>query len=186
MFNNDLGLGKLFTKSSIEGFFILQAKEDSDKYGDVLVEIPEKKIELYAKMISSRGVNIAAKEGDRLVCKFAEDCYSLFYIGNLGSKEDLANIDEINDLSKEFILQLGENLIYGKRDGSKFVIVTGDGQLEISHETGETDITVQGLLNIVADQIAMNKALAPVLNAMTQSQFTGAPLISQVPMITVG
>lgn len=183
---NDLGLSNALAKKPLAEYYVLEAKEDADKNGTVLVTIPNTDIELYAMMLSSKGVNIAAKKGDSLICKMADDVYSLFYVGNLGTDKDLNNLGEVNDLSKMFILQLGDNLIYGNRDGSKFVITTGDGQMNLTHETGETELEVSGMLKIIADNIAMNGAVAPILNAMTQSMFTGAPLISQVPQITVG
>lgn len=115
--------------------------------------------------------------GDKVVVSI--DTFLQNYI--MGLAEELAG----TDLTTDFYLRFGKNIISGKKDGSEITMETGDGQLKIVHDPIGTKIEATGLVTITGDTINIGNAIAPVLNACTACPLQGLHT-STVPTISVG
>lgn len=115
--------------------------------------------------------------GDKVVVSV--DTFMQSYI--MGLAEEL----EGTDLTTDFYLRFGKNIITGKKDGSMISMETGDGNLKITHDPIGTKIEASGLVTITGDIINVGNAIAPALNACTVCPLQGVH-VSTVPTISIG
>ena len=115
--------------------------------------------------------------GDKVVVSV--DTFVQSYI--MGLAEELDGVD----LSTDFYLRFGKNIISGKKDGSEITMKTGDGRLTITHDSIGTKIEASGLVTISGDVINVGNGTAPALNSCTACPLTGVH-VSTVPSISIG
>jgi hypothetical protein len=115
--------------------------------------------------------------GDKVVVSV--DTFMQTYI--LGLAEELNGVD----LTTDFYMRFGKNIISGKKDGSMISMETGDGNLKIVHDAMGTKIDAKGLVTVTGDVINVGSAVAPALNACTACPLQGVH-VSTVPTISIG
>lgn len=89
------------------------------------------------------------------------------------------------DLTTDFYLRFGKNVVSGKKDGSAITVETGDGKLKITHDSIGTKVEASGVVTITGDSINVGNATAPALNACTLCPLQGVHT-STVPTILIG
>jgi len=153
--------------------------EDGPNY---VVEIPytdsegnETVLETCARQLAP--MSFSYEKGDKVVVSV--DSFMQTYI--MGLAEELAG----TDLTTDFYLRFGKNIIKGKKDGSMITLETGDGNLKIVHDPVGTKVEASGLVTVTGDMINVGNAVAPALNACTVCPLQGLHA-STVPTIMIG
>jgi len=97
----------------------------------------------------------------------------------------LASELEGTDVTTDFYLRFGKNIIKGKKDGTMLSVESGDGNFKISHDMVGTKVECSGLVTVTGDVINVGNAIAPALNACTVCPLQGVHA-STVPTISIG
>lgn len=135
----------------------------------------EKRLETNARQLAP--MSFSYEVGDKVVISI--DTFLQCYI--MGLAEELKG----TDLTTDFYLRFGKNIISGKKDGSMISMETGDGNLKIAHDPLGTKIEATGLVTVTGDVINVGNAVAPALNACTACPLQGVHA-STIPTLSIG
>lgn len=153
--------------------------DDGPNYGVEITytdsEGNESKLRTTARQLAP--MSFSYEIGDKVV--ISVDTFMQSYI--MGLAEELKN----TDLTTDFYLRFGKNIISGKKDGSMIALETGDGNLKITHDPLGTKVEASGLVTVTGDLFNIGNAIAPALNACTVCPLQGVHA-STVPTILIG
>lgn len=80
---------------------------------------------------------------------------------------------EGTNITEEFHVRLGKNILKGRKDGTQISFDGGDGNFKIEHTVSGTTVETKGILTLTGDMVMIADAMGLALNMMTPCPLAG-------------